>query len=196
MTFTLILWWCWCTTPHPCLSPSYLLSTSARSTRDSRWIPQVRLIGHWGLHSFGQQYVGLPLLARCFFLKGRVLKDLLRVDACRGVFAGVWYLYFYLRLFVQQQPERRRRAMERRSFLHAPFSRRPACWKFAVRERTRKRTSPSSSRHPLPSPFRRWLNLPWRLARTTQSGSSVRTGLCFRYCLHSFKAIWDGNEHI
>lgn len=96
----------------------------------------------------------------------------------------VWFLCLNLNVFVQQLPERRRRATERQSFLHAPSSKRPACWKFAVREKTRKRTSLLSSRRRLPSPYPRWLNLPWRLARTTQSGSLVKTGLCFRYVLH------------
>lgn len=81
--------------------------------------------------------------------------------------------------------------MGRRSFLHAHFSKRPACSKFAERARTRKRTSPSSSRHPLPNPYPRWLNLPWRPARTTPSGSSVRTGLCFRYWLHYQLPCWS-----
>lgn len=87
----------------------------------------------------------------------------------------------YADAFAQQQPERRKRDMGRQSFLHAHFSKRPACSKFVVRARTRKRTSPSNSRLPLPSPFPHWLNLPWRQDRTTQNGWSVRTGLCFRY---------------
>lgn len=41
-TFTLTLWWCWCTTPHPFQSPNCLLSTSAKSTSDWKWILRVK----------------------------------------------------------------------------------------------------------------------------------------------------------
>lgn len=93
-----------------------------------------------------------------------------------------WAVFCLLtRVLVQQQPERRRRATARPSFRHVPSSKRPACWRFAARGKTRKRISPSNSRRLLPSPSPRWLNLPWRLAKTTQSGSSARTGPCFRY---------------
>lgn len=41
-TFTLTPWWCWCTTPHPFQSPNCLLSTSAKSTSDWKWILRVK----------------------------------------------------------------------------------------------------------------------------------------------------------
>lgn len=84
-------------------------------------------------------------------------------------------------MLFQQLPEKRRRAMESRSFLHAPSSKRLACWRFAGKEKTRRRTSPWSNRRPLPNRCPRWLNPPWRRARTTLSGLLVRTGPYFRY---------------
>lgn len=83
---------------------------------------------------------------------------------------------------------RRRRATEKLWFLRALSSTRPVCSRSDERAKTRRRTSLWSNKLLSPNRCPRCLNQPWRPDRTILSGSSVRTGLFYRYT--SLHHIW------